>query len=1135
MVLAPKSILAQFQQELWNRFAIPLVRLDSEGIARIKSQLPANKNPFEYYDKTIISIDTLKNNAKFRHYLEKSRWDVVVIDECHTVANDKSERGDLAQFIAKKCESLVLTSATPHNGRKENFANLINMIEPTAIPKSGEYDKSHVEPYYVRRFKNDIADEKVRANFQERKVLREPVNLTDLETDFLKYQQELKFKAIAATKEGKSKDDFLFSIGIFKAFMSSPKAAHESIQRRIKKLEVNTKRNSYDENIEILTELKSKLEKIIDSGSDSKYKKLKKTLLDLGWSAKKHDDRFVIFTERIDTLNFLKDNLRRDFGIQEDDSKKDIPKIIQTFHGGLSDTEQQAIIDDFGKQDSSVKILLCSDAGSQGVNLHFFCNRMFNYDIPWSLITLEQRNGRIDRYGQKKTPYIHYLIAESDIEGLKTDLHIVERLTQKEEVVYKTLGDAGSVMKLYDAAKEEQLVEQAMFRQDEQYLEDGSNAVTGFDFSTLFESQDDTTPATITDDPFEQQTSVYVNDAAFYKDLFEQLTSANQLANNEVAFTDGYVEILNGKDLNQILYDLPSEAKPRQGALYKLSLDKDLVQRSIEDARKKKGEWAEFQVLYELHPVVKYYMTKLEASVDKDVALVAKSKVFPSQTVWFVFHGQVSNNLGQPVIADFLVVGLKWDGSILRRTFALNKFIAEFKLSEKLHTEDISQTDLDHLKDILPDAIEWAGHHMQEEQQRLEGKMETKMAAYKDKMEKWRAAAIEQLDSRRSQVLIEAAIVEVSGSNIDQLGIQWALGDLTSGVGLINFNNVGASLAGIGVAAAAGAAGAGAAANSLLGAALALGDVREKNGQTSFYGALIQALDRNTKANLLSVPSVLTLDNEEAHIVVGQNVPFITGSTTLTSGGTSSPYQTVERKDVGLTLKVIPHIGEGGTIRLEVEQEVSAVVPASSAVSTTDITTTKRLIKTAILAEDQQTIVLGGLIQDDNTNSEQAVPGLSKIPVLGRLFRSDNKTNEKRNLLVFLHPTIVRDGKSVNSLTQKRYGQVRSLQFLLDPDGNMTRLPEQIDRIYGDSTTSTLTNSALGSKDPTPVALDPSVNTSSLNNGNRSSASTARTTALTPAPVVVVRPLVDMTVQPAATSSVPVTSTSRDGNTVIQT
>ncbi|ONG38509.1 type II secretion system protein GspD [Alkanindiges hydrocarboniclasticus] len=373
-------------------------------------------------------------------------------------------------------------------------------------------------------------------------------------------------------------------------------------------------------------------------------------------------------------------------------------------------------------------------------------------------------------------------------------------------------------------------------------------------------------------------------------------------------------------------------------------------------------------------------------------------------------------------------------------------------------------------------------------------------------------SAIDQLDSRRSQVLIEAAIVEVSGSTGEQLGIQWALGDLTSGVGLINFSNVGASLAQLGAGVAAGGTAAASVANQLAGAAIALGDVREKNGQTNFYGALIQALDSNSKANLLSVPSVLTLDNEEAHIVVGQNVPFITGSATLTSGGTASPYQTVERKDVGLTLKVIPHIGDGGTIRLEVEQEVSAVVPANNAISKTDITTTKRLIKTAILAEDQQTIVLGGLIQDDNTSTTQAVPGLSKIPVLGRLFRSDNDSHEKRNLLVFLHPTIIRDGQSVNALTQKRYGQVRSLQLILDPNGNITRLPEQIDRIYGDSTTDATTNPSMNTIDKTPVAIQRAVTTPVIN-----------------PPVVVVTPMVD--VKPAT----PVTSTTRDGNTVIQT
>jgi SNF2 family DNA or RNA helicase len=739
MVLAPKSILAQFQQELWHRFAIPLVRLDSEGIARIKSQLPSNKNPFEYYDKTIISIDTLKNNAKFRHYIEKSRWDAVVIDECHTVANDKSQRGDLAQLITTKCESLILTSATPHNGRKENFANLINMIEPTAIPKSGEYEKSHVEPYYVRRFKNDITDETVRANFQERKIVRSSAKLSSAETDFLQYQQELKFNALNALKNGKPKEDFLFSVGIFKAFMSSPKAALESIQRRIEKVDASKAKNEFaSENLEVLNNLKLKLETILRTHSDTKYKKLKDTLLELGWTGIKKNDRYVIFAERINTLEYLKENLQNDFKIAEE--------AIAFFHGGLSDTEQQAIIEDFGKEDSSVRLLLCSDAGSQGVNLHFYCNRMFNYDIPWSLIVLEQRNGRIDRYGQKKTPFIHYIIAESDIDGLKTDLHIVERLTQKEEVVYKTLGDAGSVMKLYDSNKEEQLVEQAIMNQNESFLEDLDIKMAGFDFNTLFANQDDSTAVTITANPYETNLTIYPSEAKFYSDLFEQLSSANQIKTEDVTVQAGYLEILNTKDLNQILFDLPPESKPKVNQLFKLSLDKDLVQKAIEDARKKKGEWAEFQILNELHPVVKYYMTKLEASVDKDVALVAKTNRVPAKTSWYIFQAQVSNNLGQPVVADFLVVGLNTDGSIFREPFHLIDFINEFKLQETMHTENISENDLAALHKLLVRAVTSVTSYMSTEQKQLEVKMETKLNEYEQKLANWKNDALEQLE-----------------------------------------------------------------------------------------------------------------------------------------------------------------------------------------------------------------------------------------------------------------------------------------------------------------------------------------------------------------------------------------------------
>jgi SNF2 family DNA or RNA helicase len=739
MVLAPKAILAQFQQELWHRFAIPLVRLDSEGIARIKSQLPSNKNPFEYYDKTIISIDTLKNNAKFRHYIEKSRWDAVVIDECHTVANDKSQRGDLAQLITTKCESLILTSATPHNGKKENFANLINMIEPTAIPKSGEYDKSHVEPYYVRRFKNDITDETVRANFQERKIVRSSAKLSYPETEFLQFQQKLKFNGLKAFKDGKPKEDFLFSVGIFKAFMSSPKAALESIQRRLEKVDATKASNECaSENLDVLNELKTKLEVILETKSDSKYKKLKDTLLELGWTGTKKNDRYVVFAERINTLEYLKENLQNDFNIAED--------AIAFFHGGLSDTEQQAIIEDFGKEDSSVRLLLCSDAGSQGVNLHFYCNRMFNYDIPWSLIVLEQRNGRIDRYGQKKTPFIHYIIAESDIDGLKTDLHIVERLTEKEEVVYKTLGDAGSVMKLYDANKEEQLVEQAIMNQNESFLEDLETKMAGFDFNTLFANQDDSTAVTITADPYETNLTVYPNEAKFYSDLFEQLSSARQINTGDVTVQDGYLEVLNTKDLNQILYDLPPESKPKVNQLFKLSLDKDLVQRAIEDSRKKKGEWAEFQILNELHPVIKYYMTKLEASVDKNVALVAKTNRIPADTAWYIFQAQVSNNLGQPVIAEFLAVGLHRDGSIFRNPISLLDFVREFSLQETLLTQGISEADLNALQTILSKAVVNVSEFMAEKQKALEAKMEGKLSDYKTRIDTWRTAAIEQLE-----------------------------------------------------------------------------------------------------------------------------------------------------------------------------------------------------------------------------------------------------------------------------------------------------------------------------------------------------------------------------------------------------
>ncbi len=306
--------------------------------------------------------------------------------------------------------------------------------------------------------------------------------------------------------------------------------------------------------------------------------------------------------------------------------------------------------------------------------------------------------------------------------------------------------------------------------------------------------------------------------------------------------------------------------------------------------------------------------------------------------------------------------------------------------------------------------------------------------------------AVNQLDNRRAQVLIQAAIVEVSGDDATQLGVQWALGNANSGLGVVNFNNVGASatslaaaaLAGGGVA---GAAGLSSAANSIVGALIGIGDSRkDSQGNTEFYGAILQALDSSTSANLLSMPSILTLDNEKASILVGQNVPFVTGSYTTTGNDSTNPFQTIDRQDIGINLNVIPHIGENGTVRLEVSQEVSSVVPGSVS-NSSGIITNKNLINTTILADDQQTIALGGLMRDNTTSRQQKVPGLGNVPVIGRLFRSDNDSTQKSNLIIFLQPTILRDGGAVASVTERKFNQMRVLQLVIDKNGTIKQLP----------------------------------------------------------------------------------------------
>ncbi|MES2354180.1 MAG: type II secretion system secretin GspD [Pseudomonadota bacterium] len=305
---------------------------------------------------------------------------------------------------------------------------------------------------------------------------------------------------------------------------------------------------------------------------------------------------------------------------------------------------------------------------------------------------------------------------------------------------------------------------------------------------------------------------------------------------------------------------------------------------------------------------------------------------------------------------------------------------------------------------------------------------------------------IDKLDARRAQVFVEALIVEVTSSKAAEFGIQWQ--DLT-GVSKTGSNIIGGtnfSAGSLGTAPTSTSI-IGAAANiATVGAGLNIGIVKGSvsiNGQQFLnLGVLARALENDQAANILSTPNILTLDNEEATIIVGQNVPFITGSYSQTSSGTSgssaaNPFQTIDRKDVGLTLKVKPQIAEGGSIKLQLYQEVSSVTTDAARFQTADIITNKRSVQSTVLVDDSQIIVIGGLVQDEVNTSKSGIPVLGSIPILGNLFRSETRNRTKTNLMIFLRPHVLREDKSSAQITEDRYDFIRNQQMKAKPGDHL--------------------------------------------------------------------------------------------------
>lgn len=294
---------------------------------------------------------------------------------------------------------------------------------------------------------------------------------------------------------------------------------------------------------------------------------------------------------------------------------------------------------------------------------------------------------------------------------------------------------------------------------------------------------------------------------------------------------------------------------------------------------------------------------------------------------------------------------------------------------------------------------------------------------------------IDQLDIRRAQVLVDAVVAEVSLDTARELGVQWIISGINNGtgpIGLINFTNTGTQITDI--------------ANAIIGAEqgvqiptpsanVSVGGGRVDSDKDVNFVGLMNALASDANTNILSTPTLVTLDNEEAEIIIGENVPFITGSFTSTGAGDSAtnPFQTIQRQDVGLTLKIKPQINEGNALKLNIEQEVSSI--ADSVVGASDLITNKRSIKTTVMADDGAVVVLGGLIEDQVNESEQKVPFLGDIPLLGYLFRSTGTSLTKTNLMVFIHPVILRDQAVTDRYSNRKYNYLRALQAVQDADG----------------------------------------------------------------------------------------------------
>lgn len=771
LVLAVKSMLTQFQKEMWSRFTIPLTRLDSSGLQKVRNRIPTNHNPFNYYDKSIISIDTLKQDVEYRHYIEQAYWDIIVIDEAHNVAKrgSNSQRSRLAQLLAGRSDTLIMLSATPHDGKPESFASLINMLDPTAINNEKEYQKEDFEDknLVVRRFKKDVKDQ-IAKEFPERQIETIKTDATALEEGVYR---ELIAARFSSLDKGKSHSQ-LFRVTLEKALFSSPMACLSTVENRIKKLE-KTADTQFSDDIATLSSLAYGLKRI-DASNFSKYQRLLTLIQDkksgFAWKPNKKDDRLVIFTESIATLNFLTQNLKTDLKLKDEQ--------LGILHGQISDTDIMKIVEDFGKETSKLRVLVCSDVASEGINLHYLSHKMIHFDIPWSLMVFQQRNGRIDRYGQSKQPQIRYLLTESQNSKIRGDARIYEVLIEKDEQAQKNIGDPSEFTRRHDAESEEEQVANIVGGNETNgadilaSLFDDNYAMAGGDNASNSDSHPinplDIAQSEVSADntDVQQLSSLYQSNIEFSRQALDYIKRTGQRLDFDISDAPNKKSILTltiNEELEQRLALLTPEIYPKDGQFI-LTEDIDVISKEIIDSRGEEHAWPRIQFLWQLHPVMQWLNDKVLSAFGRHHApLIRMPHHLKANQHQFLLSAIYPNRKSHPLINDWVVVSFEENEqgqSLFQNVMEFNEFLQDINLGEIKLSNPAKSDNTSLQQKLLPQAIDKAKSHFDQVRHSFENSINDKLQKQVDALEKLRSKRVQQMELDMSSVGGIQSIIE---------------------------------------------------------------------------------------------------------------------------------------------------------------------------------------------------------------------------------------------------------------------------------------------------------------------------------------------------------------------------------------